>query len=611
MKLKSFQICNFKGIENVKIELSTTSESQVYSFVGLNESGKTTVLEALNAFKGWAESLGPVAPEAPDKDPKSQIPKSKVSNFTGNISIVIECSLDEDDKRAVVTAGAEHGIVVTSVGDTLFKSQHSRFENSVLTREENEFKLKMLGHEAGAERQDAQEVEQGAKRAALRELDTRLPAVLFFPNTLFETPDQINLSTDGSESEKDRYFQQVLQDALDSLGEENPLDLHSHITERIGVAGQEEALDSTIRKLEVKISNIVFTAWKEILGADLRSSKISLKAARYGDRSVLRMTYTDGADSYKISERSLGFRWFFGFLLLTQFRRQRLGDKRQVLYVFDEPASNLHSSAQKKLLEIFGHLGKSSPVLYSTHSHHLINTDWLENAFVVKNSGLSYDATDVGYTSRATSTKIEVRRYANFATLHKNKTTYYQPIRDVLEYAPSQLEMVPSMVMLEGKNDYYSLRLVQLQSGFSKSLKEVKLMPGNGSGGLDTVIQLYAGWGTAFQVLLDSDTAGATSKARYAEKFGSLVKGRIHLLGDFVPNFSGAMESMFSEKDKLEIAKAAGQSAKAISNKVLFNKCIQDCVARNLKVPLEKATVAKFANLLNVLKSKLNTKATQ
>jgi len=42
MKLKTFQIENFRGITNLRVELDTTTV-----LIGENNSGKTTVLEAL------------------------------------------------------------------------------------------------------------------------------------------------------------------------------------------------------------------------------------------------------------------------------------------------------------------------------------------------------------------------------------------------------------------------------------------------------------------------------------------------------------------------------------------------------------------------------------
>ena len=64
------------------------------------------------------------------------------------------------------------------------------------------------------------------------------------------------------------------------------------------------------------------------------------------------------------------------------------------MFLLDEPASNLHSTAQKRLLETFerfvGDEYKPLKLLYTTHSHHMINPKWLEGAFVVKNEAVDY-----------------------------------------------------------------------------------------------------------------------------------------------------------------------------------------------------------------------------
>ena len=57
MKFTYFKFKNFKGIEEQTLDLSKNSDSRVFSLVGLNESGKTTVLEAINYFAYKPESL--------------------------------------------------------------------------------------------------------------------------------------------------------------------------------------------------------------------------------------------------------------------------------------------------------------------------------------------------------------------------------------------------------------------------------------------------------------------------------------------------------------------------------------------------------------------------
>ena len=49
-----------------------------------------------------------------------------------------------------------------------------------------------------------------------------------------------------------------------------------------------------------------------------------------------------------------------------------------MLFLFDEPASNLHPTAQAALLASLEKLSENAVVIYTTHSHHLINPLWLE-----------------------------------------------------------------------------------------------------------------------------------------------------------------------------------------------------------------------------------------
>lgn len=90
MRHKFFEIKNFKGIEQVKIDFDSKPQSDVYTLVGLNESGKTTILEALNFFSYKAETLNPLnLPGYTVKDVHELIPISKRSNFNDDISIKV------------------------------------------------------------------------------------------------------------------------------------------------------------------------------------------------------------------------------------------------------------------------------------------------------------------------------------------------------------------------------------------------------------------------------------------------------------------------------------------------------------------------------------------
>ncbi len=86
MRHSHFEIKNFKGIAHVRIGLDTAPRGNIYTLVGLNESGKPTILEALNFLSYRTETLDPLnLPGYSIKDVHELIPISRRANFTDSI----------------------------------------------------------------------------------------------------------------------------------------------------------------------------------------------------------------------------------------------------------------------------------------------------------------------------------------------------------------------------------------------------------------------------------------------------------------------------------------------------------------------------------------------
>jgi predicted ATP-dependent endonuclease of OLD family len=60
MKFTYFEIKEFRGIQRTRLDLAAIPNSHIYTLVGLNESGKSTILEAINHFTYKNESLDPL-----------------------------------------------------------------------------------------------------------------------------------------------------------------------------------------------------------------------------------------------------------------------------------------------------------------------------------------------------------------------------------------------------------------------------------------------------------------------------------------------------------------------------------------------------------------------
>src|ERR1700761_3981714 len=98
MKFTKFVIKNFKGIEEITFNLDKSPEANIYTLVGLNESGKTTILEAINIFHAEDKGISVLDDTGQNIiDYNSFIPISKRDNFNDTISIIATLILEDDD----------------------------------------------------------------------------------------------------------------------------------------------------------------------------------------------------------------------------------------------------------------------------------------------------------------------------------------------------------------------------------------------------------------------------------------------------------------------------------------------------------------------------------
>lgn len=399
---------------------------------------------------------------------------------------------------------------------------------------------KQAGKKGKAKRldnEDAKKVNEFIKK--------RMPSILYFPNFLFDFPERIYLDSSYPDK-KHQFYQRVIQDVLDSLG--GGLDLKAHVIDRISSPEQRDKLPlrNIVGSVQLKLTDVVFGSWNKIFGREVSAQGITVDFDLDQKGPYAEFFIVDGGSSYRLSERSLGFRWFFVFLLLTQFRTMSTRGQRKTLFLLDEPASNLHPSAQKALLSSFERLDS---VLYTTHSHYMINPHWLESTYVVKNEGIDYENEEA---FKPVNANVKVYKYREFSVKHPDQTSYFQPILEVLDYQPSGIELGKFSVIVEGKNDFYTLEYVARALGYNVI---PSVIPGTSASNLAALISIFVGWGVPFIVLLDGDREAKKQKDRYLESFGSSVDGRIFCLGDIDPEFDGLeLEDLLSKNDQENIS---------------------------------------------------------
>ena len=606
MRYTSFSIYNFKGIQNLQLNLDETPASKVFTLVGLNESGKTTIMEALSFFHENIRDINEhnlTLHPSGIIDKHSLIPKNRKDNFTDSTKIKAVFELDEKDIKDLERNLKSNDFNNAEVNLTMSIEFEFIFEHSSYKEVKVLWENSIQGKEGKKKNsQDLTELHK-AWNPAYNFIRKNIPPIIYYPNFLFDFPDVIYLEKSEGEGREQEFYRKLLQDILDSL--ENNLNLEQHIIERIrsGKRQDREALNSVLNKMGAKITKLVFSENLSVFTTDTSKKSITVSYPEIDEKNnfSVELQLKDGEDSYYIRERSLGFRWFFTFLLLTQFRVHRDAGIPNLVFLFDEPASNLHQTAQQRLIKALEELIKSDvSVIYSTHSHHLINSKWLENTFIVKNKALEYEEEDIDSFE---PTNVEVKKYRTFVSQHPNQHTYYQPILDVLEYRPSNLEAIRDVIMVEGKNDFYTLSY--FQNIIFRSERTIPILPGTSASNLTTVIQLYYAWGKKFIVLLDGDNEGKKQKKRYYDTFGSIVTDRIFTLGDVDSSWEGyTTERLLESVDALNIQKSVYSNEEKFSKKFL-NLALQENLVNSSSVNLSKTTKDRFKKLLDFLSNAL------
>lgn len=600
MRYTKFDIRNFKGIEAATIDLSSLPNANVFTLVGLNESGKTTVLEAINAFSTTSDGTASLYEDVIQKFKEGDlVPKARKGNFTGTIRIIAHVLVEPSDIKKIEKFCGEKlslSIDISKIPTTLEIARTFHFENSNHTKTTSVWDFYPHLKQAKQKNFRKYEADTGEWQKIIAYVRTLLPTVCYFPTFLFNFPERIYLSNPPEQSTVNDYYVQIVQDILDSLDDD--LNIATHIVDRIEKTVEPdtawnlygflksdaaEQIAHVMLMIGNEVTRVIFNRWNEVFGVKIQDKVIDVEwhveeAERdTSKRAVyLKFKIRDRKSRYDIAERSLGFRWFFSFLLFTQFRASRRDSA--AIFLFDEPASNLHSRAQEQLLKSFPNISKgNNMIIYSTHSHYMIEPRWLEGTYIVFNDAIDYDDGPADEGERKISTtNIHMQKYRDFVGQYPMKMSYYQPILDKLQYTPSKLEFHSPNVLFEGKNDFYFFEYFRRQNFSDQNLS---FMPSGGADDLGTLISLFLGWGKPFIGLLDDDDQGRAAKKRYTQEW-FLDDGDVITIGDVDEKFLGwKCENLIADADRQKLRESIGGNGKLSKKEIarfFQEKCARD-----------------------------------
>jgi len=556
MRYKRFVIHNYRAITGpLDIDLDKRSLTPI---IGVNESGKTTILQAVFAFDHYNDRLNG------GRHLKDTSNLYRTSSPSAVVEAVIEmtkaelndaisdCEDQNNDLRSDLSALKRRRAIPTTV---------------TIRRD-----LKLLSYSWGLDRFGSPEVQHALATSVIG----YLPYILFFDDFRDKVEEKIEITSGGKGTAAgwlsivDQLFRQTDQafSVFDLPGLEGR-------RRRTVLAKVQRRLNETLtrewqgfRLDERDALKISIDFDQEVQELQVASPPLPNPSAQPAGLPKLPATApvppqpspqrvvrnfikfdvveTDSSGDehfFFISDRSKGFYWFFNFVMKLEFNPKFVEGSTQTIYLLDEPGSYLHAFAQRKLCQKLRRLSENNCVIYCTHSHYLLDPETIP-------------VTRITIADKDGNGNVSLIPITSYRSSGSPKRSALEPVLDALEIRPFALDLINTRatVITEGIYDYFSLELF-------RNNRSISILPSVGADSIKYHVSLLIAWQVDFRALWDNDDEGRAKYERAGELFGPTIaeqnfrllpagsRGHRRIMQDL---FDGA--DLVSVRNKLELA---------------------------------------------------------
>jgi predicted ATP-dependent endonuclease of OLD family len=560
IKLKEITVFKYKSIETPQ---TFSIEDDVTVLVGMNESGKTSALEALaktNYFENDDDFRFNLTRDYPRKE-KKNIEKQ------GEYPVAITCIFRIEDKLSrAIDADLGKGVFNEKEfsRSTNYENKHSveglpcDFKTFIKNKIKD-FGLPVDMNLDALRSKDSQAQltalinaqPNGEVKAKLEKLKSylenvykwtdpigeyiyrkhiapNLPKFLYY-DEFYALPSRISINK--MKSGEIRGEEDKTGKALFELADINIDELLS--------ASDFEDFKAELEATEAIISDELLKYWKtnRNLRIEFEIDRVVNSQQVITDHILdIRVRNDRARVSLPLRNRSKGFNWFFSFLVW--FKKIQEDQSSTYVLLLDEPGLNLHASAQADLLEFIEDLSKDYQILYTTHSPFMIDATRLQRVRTV----------------------IETKDGSKISdTIQEKDSNTLFPVQAALGYDIAQnLFTTKHSLLVEGASELLYLQVI---SAYLQTLErtgldsKVTIIP---TGGLDKVssfISLLRGGNSSTVCLLDTFTdAKGKAKLDNLIEHRVLSQRKIRFIHEFLPDYTAAtLEDLFTKEDYLKL----------------------------------------------------------
>lgn len=584
MKIVKFRIKNYKSIKDSG---DCYFSDKLTILAGKNESGKTTILEALEDFgnnKSIRESAVPL--DVKNENPEITIyfslssdeletlyKKSGIPSKSSNQDIEIGLTKSYNDQLYTLTAETieklgyrfnwrnkydlppEAPEIQDNDSAESYVQKLINYKDTVIGDSAKNKKVDAVLAAINSHQQDFENITSICKTFA----DFYLPNFILFSSFEDSFPDKITID-ELSSNEWASDLEAVSSFCTSSMTSNNSQTQFNHQSE-----------------VNAEFSDKFKNFWTQ--------DDITLEVARNG--SDVNFWIKEKGTAYKISQRSKGQQWYLSFFIKIV---ARIKDNIPNVILIDEPGLFLHARAQKDLLRVLEENTSDYPIVFSTHSPYLITENNLENIRLVEKQ--DKETKILG--------KIHAHQTADKETLTPILTAIGLGVNDSITDINRGMNIV-----VEGVEDVFYLQAFKEILDDAR-FKNVNFINGGGSGNIGIVGSIIEGWGGRVNYLLDNDQGGRNGRDNLFDTW-KVLKDRVFYVTNqentsivdifSIPDF----KKYVLENESLRYSKTNSKYVKDNhKDKVLLARKFLQKVRRNeANVKLDEQTTNNIVNLLS------------
>ena len=558
----SFTIQDYKGIEDPLV--IDVEKNSLIPIIGVNECGKTTILQAVFGFDYINDSLNKNVRHLEDV-------KNRYKSAPRDPKITAEVSLSKEEILEAINDVAKDRPDLKSESNSYKRSLGPEKSGRIMMTRN----LITKGYEINPKPKSPQFGNELAK-----EIIRHLPYILFFDDFRDSIDSKIEIKA-GEDGQPEGWL--AIIDRLFKTTDEkyNVLDLPEK---------EERDRKGIISNVNRTLERVLTAEWKNFRLEDRAEAlKIHLDyerergAGENADRHYIKFDVVEKDEKgqeyfFYIQDRSKGFFWFFNFVMKLEFNPKVIDDDdTNTVYLLDEPGSYLHARAQIKLCNKLKSLSKENTIIYCTHSHYLLNPE------VIPINSVRVAVKDPN------KLHVSLKTIHEFDGLITDKKSAFQPIIDALQIKPYGLDIGSKRaVIVEGIYDYYCFEMF-------KGKRDIAFVPGTNADSIKYLTSLMIAWKNDYRVLWDGDDEGTGRYNEAVNFFGEYEAKRFHQLPA-----GKILQQLFDGNDLTEIRKALGIVGKSSFEKTIVSLFYSNDRSKILK-GLSKKTTENFKDVFESL----------